>query len=348
MIAGSIQLLLFCFVRSWQGSWAHYEEPLQQRSDISQSLSKAQVPSKPLVWMLMRGPSDSSSSFSTAFLPTSRNQLVSRSLFARQHHRQVAAGSVSMQQRLPSRENAPPVKEESARSAGLALALDDGTRKSHSMAENTQFVSGFFKGISTRTAFSQLVASLFFIYSAMESCFDATEDSNVKALDYPELRRAKALKEDMQYYFGDAADDVKMSPATQKYVDRVNAVARDQPYLLVAHQYTRYLGDLFGGQMMSGMARNSLQLDEGFGTRFYEFEDISSVKAFIENWYAEVNKLELSEQQKQEIIDEANLVFALNIEVFNELESSKRATVSAVWRLFKSAFKSNIFRMKQP
>ena len=60
----------------------------------------------------------------------------------------------------------------SARSEGLALALDDGTRKSHSVAENTAFVTGFFKGISTRPAFAQLVASLYFVYEAMESAFD--------------------------------------------------------------------------------------------------------------------------------------------------------------------------------
>ena len=40
-----------------------------------------------------------------------------------------------------------PVSAESARSTGLALALDDGTRKSHSVAENTAFVTGFFRGI---------------------------------------------------------------------------------------------------------------------------------------------------------------------------------------------------------
>ena len=42
----------------------------------------------------------------------------------------------------------------SARSTGLALQLDDGTRKSHSVAENTAFVTGFFKvrGVLNTTA----------------------------------------------------------------------------------------------------------------------------------------------------------------------------------------------------
>merc|ERR1719201_2564986 len=92
---------------------------------------------------------------------------------------------------------------ESARSVGLALALDDGTRKSHSVAENTAFVTGFFRGIATKAAFSQLVAALYFIYEAMEAAFDAASDERVRALDYPELRRVPALESDMAYMFGE-------------------------------------------------------------------------------------------------------------------------------------------------
>ena len=48
--------------------------------------------------------------------------------------------------------------------------------------------------------------------------------------------------------------------------------------IVTRRRYTRYLGDLFGGQMMGGMARNSLKLDDGKGTKFYEFDDIANTK----------------------------------------------------------------------
>ena len=233
-----------------------------------------------------------------------------------------------------------PVADTSARASGLALALDDGTRKSHSMAENTQFVTGFFKGISTRSAFSQLVASLYFVYKAQEEAFDASLDINVQAMDYSELRRLGSLEEDMEYYFGaDWRQNVKPSPATREYVARIQKISKEQPELLIAHQYTRYLGDLFGGQMMGGMARRSLDLDSGRGTRFYEFDEIpaADVKLFIEQWYSELNKLSLSDEQKQLIVDEGNLVFALNIELFEELEGNP---IKAVWKLASSALSS--------
>jgi heme oxygenase len=236
-----------------------------------------------------------------------------------------------------------PVKSASARSTGLALALDDGTRKSHSMAENTQFVTGFFKGISTRSAFAQLVASLYFVYQAMEKAFNDAQDPNVRAMDFSELRRLPSLEQDMAYYYGENwQQTVKPNQATKEYCNRVATIARDEPLLLIAHMYTRYLGDLFGGQMMGGMARTSLNLDDSLGTKFYEFDDIDNNKQFIEEWYTKLNQLDLTDEEKRDIVDEANLVFALNIKLFNELSTRKRDAISAVWRLVMDAAKAKL------
>lgn len=228
-----------------------------------------------------------------------------------------------------------------ARDSGLALLLDDGTRKSHSVAENTAFVSGFFRGMSSKGSFAQLTASLYFVYEAMENAF-AAEDAaeEVKAMDYSSLRRLEALEQDMAYFHGENwRSRVVPSPATQAYVARINQLQMssdpEQRGLLVAHQYTRYLGDLFGGQMMAGMATRSLGLDNGKGVAFYDFPQIGDSRAFIEQWYEAANGLPLSESQKQALVDEANLVFRHNIAVFEELEGS---AVSAMWRLGASAF----------
>jgi len=226
------------------------------------------------------------------------------------------------------------------RSTGLALQLDDGTRKSHSMAENTAFVTGFFKGMSNRSSFASLVNSLYYVYSAMEEAFENTEDERVKALDKPELRRVSSLKLDMQFYYGDInSKNAPPTAATIAYVNRVKEVARTQPYLLVAHQYTRYLGDLFGGQMMGGMATRSLNLEQGQGIKFYEFDEIPDNKAFIENWYRDLNALDFTIEQKQAIIDEANLVFTLNIGLFEELDGSP---LKAMFAIFISTLKSKL------
>lgn len=226
------------------------------------------------------------------------------------------------------------------RLTGLALALDSGTRKSHSVAQNTAFVTGFFKGLSTKESYGALLTSLYFVYTAMEESFDSTDETSVKALDNDELRRVESLQKDLAYFYGsDWKEKLAPSSATKKYVQRVQEVAENQPYLLVAHQYTRYLGDLFGGQMMGGMATRSLKLDEGEGIAFYTFDDIPSANNFITDWYRRLNELELSESQKEEIVDEANLVFDLNIGILEELDGS---AAGAFWTLVWSTFKEKI------
>merc|ERR1711892_349074 len=127
------------------------------------------------------------------------------------------------------------------------------------------------------------------------------------------------------------------TPATMAYVSRINEIAAHSPHLLVAHMYTRYLGDLFGGQMMGGMARRSLGLEAAKGTAFYEFDDVPETKPFIEEWYTKLNMLELTDAQKQAIVDEGNLVFALNIEVFEELEGNP---AQALWTLATASLRS--------
>merc|ERR1712129_128056 len=151
---------------------------------------------------------------------------------------------------------------------GLAFALDNGTRKSHSVAQNSAFVTGFFKGLSTKKSYGALLTSLYFVYTAMEESFDKTSDE-------AELRRVDSLKKDLEYFYGfEWAEKMNPSQATQKYVKRIKQISQEKSYLLVAHQYTRYLGDLFGGQMMGGMATKSLNLSDGKGVAFYTFDDI--------------------------------------------------------------------------
>lgn len=88
------------------------------------------------------------------------------------------------------------------RQTGMALMLDDGTRKSHSMAENTQFVTGFFKGLANRNSYRSLMTTLYYVYKAQEEAMDSTTEARVQILDYPELRRLESLKKDMEFFYG--------------------------------------------------------------------------------------------------------------------------------------------------
>eukprot|EP00633_Aureoumbra_lagunensis_P011919 CAMPEP_0197338494 /NCGR_PEP_ID=MMETSP0892-20130614/41285_1 /TAXON_ID=44058 ORGANISM="Aureoumbra lagunensis, Strain CCMP1510" /NCGR_SAMPLE_ID=MMETSP0892 /ASSEMBLY_ACC=CAM_ASM_000538 /LENGTH=236 /DNA_ID=CAMNT_0042841959 /DNA_START=1 /DNA_END=714 /DNA_ORIENTATION=- len=219
------------------------------------------------------------------------------------------------------------------RGEGLALALDEGTRKVHSMAENTNFVAGFFRGVSRQDSFAELTSSLYFVYEAMENALDCSNVSpNAKALDFSQLRRKKALERDMIFFFGDDwKDTVQPSLATKAYVEDIHRVADSD--LLIAHLYSRYLGDLFGGKMMKSMATKSLSLSGRSGLEFYTFDDIPDTSNFIDSWYTILNSLDISADDRQAIVNEANKVFYHNINLFNELEGNPlSAAINVAWK----------------
>ena len=50
----------------------------------------------------------------------------------------------------------------------LAGQLREGTKKSHTMAENTGFVACFLKGVVEKKSYRKLISDLYFVYEAMD------------------------------------------------------------------------------------------------------------------------------------------------------------------------------------
>ncbi len=209
-------------------------------------------------------------------------------------------------------------------SSNLATKLREGTKKSHTMAENTGFVACFLKGTVEKNSYRNLVSNLYFVYSAMEEEMERQrEHPIVSKIYFPELNRKAALEKDLLYYYGpNWREQIAPSPAATEYVARIREVSNTAPELLVAHSYTRYLGDLSGGQILKKIAQTAMNLSDGEGTAFYEFKTISDEKAFKNTYRQAMNDLPVDEITADRIVDEANDVFGLNMKMFKELEGS--------------------------
>ncbi len=161
--------------------------------------------------------------------------------------------------------------------------------------------------------------ALYFTYSAMEDEMERNkEHPDFAALYFPhELHRRDALVQDLQYFYGeDWQDQISLSPATRRYVERIQQIGRDQPALLVAHAYTRYMGDLSGGQVLRKLAQRAMKLPStGEGLNFYQFDGIHNAKSFKQLYRSRMNELELDSHTKQKIVEEAVLAFQFNMEV---------------------------------
>ncbi|ETW00910.1 hypothetical protein H310_06568 [Aphanomyces invadans] len=209
----------------------------------------------------------------------------------------------------------------------LAKSLKYGTKKSHREAENVHFVREFIKGRINKDIYKIMVAMLYYIYSELEALMRdaaAKDDSIVAPLHYPvELERTDALMVDLEFYYGPNWRDIIPAPsiATQEYMDRLRFVGKTSPALLVAHAYTRYMGDLSGGQILRRTAIKAMRLENGNGTAFYDFPHIqTSHKAFKDMYRRTLNTLPVTHDVSRQLVQEANVAFVLNMKVFEELD----------------------------
>ncbi|NJK35532.1 MAG: heme oxygenase [Oscillatoriales cyanobacterium SM2_2_1] len=213
--------------------------------------------------------------------------------------------------------------QESVPAQSLATRLREGTQKSHSAAEGTDFIRCFLRGVVDKASYRLLVANLYFVYSALEEEITRHRHHPVLGqLFFEELWRQKSLELDLLYYFGsDWRHCVQPSLACQKYLQRIRDLSAESPELLVAHAYTRYMGDLSGGQILKKIAREAMALTDG-GTSFYEFEAIRNQGEFKKQYRQAIDGLPVNEDLAIKIVDEANFAFHLNMEMFRELQGN--------------------------
>ncbi|PZU98333.1 MAG: heme oxygenase [Pseudanabaena sp.] len=227
-------------------------------------------------------------------------------------------------------------------SQGLATLLRVGTQKSHSAAESTDFIKCFLKGVVDKTSYSRLVGNLYFVYQAIEAEFEVHKNDPVLSkLYYRELWREKSLELDMLFYFGSNwRESVKPTPACVKYLERIREISANDPVLLVAHAYTRYMGDLSGGQILKKIAKESMGLEEGSGTAFYEFDDIRNHGEFKKNYRQALDTLPIDAATADRIVEEANASFHMNMAMFRELEGNWLLALTKFgWNSLVSKFK---------
>ena len=205
----------------------------------------------------------------------------------------------------------------------LAIALKEGTKESHSAAENTKFVASFLRGVVDYEEYRKLLTNFYYVYDTMEQRIRETEDPMVQAIKSEDLERKEAIERDLEYYYGSDWKDKQIpSEACNTYCHRINEIAEKDPYLLVAHHYTRYIGDLSGGKILKEIAARVLKPPAGKGLDFYEFPSIPNAKLFKQNYRAVLDNLGTDSSQENALITEANYAFRLNMYMFDEIQGN--------------------------
>ncbi|MGB1277526.1 MAG: heme oxygenase (biliverdin-producing), partial [Nannocystaceae bacterium] len=143
----------------------------------------------------------------------------------------------------------------------------------------------------------------------------------VAPLVLPELWRRQALQADLRALTG-SREPPRPSLAVQAYCQRLRKLGQHDPTRLVAHAYTRYLGDLAGGRILGRIVGRALDLQPGSGLDFYQFPTIDDLPAYRDTYRKRLDALPIAPAQVPAIVAEAREAFACNMAVFAEFEGS--------------------------
>ena len=210
----------------------------------------------------------------------------------------------------------------------FADRLRHGTAAAHRAAEQSPLFTGFVDGSAGTAGWMLLLEQYRAIYGALEEVVGRMpENVPAQALFSVELNRVAAIDADLTALrVRTGIAPVGLLASTRDYAEHILACSSSVPRF-VAHHYTRYLGDLSGGQVMHAWLRRSGALLEG-ETAFFAFDGIAG-PPFKRRYREALNALDLDELQEQALLDEARLAFDANRAVFDEVHEVLIATETA-------------------
>jgi heme oxygenase (biliverdin-producing, ferredoxin) len=198
----------------------------------------------------------------------------------------------------------------------IAAVVRSSTAAEHRAAEERPFIVELMGGDLSLDDYTRYLAQFGYVYEALES---RPRTSNDPALFDPALARTASIEHDLGAL--GASDWRSQHPtleATKTYASHLRSIPADDTVRWVAHHYTRYLGDLSGGQAIARLvARHYGATPEQL--TYFDFTAIGDLVPYKRSYREQLDALKLEPGELDALVDETRLAYALNSAVFDEL-----------------------------
>jgi heme oxygenase len=197
--------------------------------------------------------------------------------------------------------------------------LRASTRTVHEKANHSAYMNALLGGELTLAGYAALATQYYFVYQAIERASDTMADDPVgSGFVFDELRRLPALERDLAHLVGPGwRTEIEPLAATEAYAAQIAEAAKWSGGF-VAHHYTRYLGDIAGGQIIRRLLEKKFDLAEA-GTCFYRFDQIGSAPAFRDRYRAKLDQAPWNDEDRARVIEESVVAYEHNVAMFDEL-----------------------------
>ena len=218
----------------------------------------------------------------------------------------------------------------------FSQALRERTWSGHGESEGAGFMHDLMTGEGTRDDYVALVVQHYFVYEALEAA----------AAKFADIRRGPAVPERAAHPDAgprgrprvparrrlEAADHGGSRDGTLRRAHQRDRRPKGWAGGFVAHHYTRYLGDLSGGQAIGRLMKRHFGFETN-GILFYLFDQIADPKAFKETYREQLDAAGWDDAERERVIDEVLNAYRLNTEVFEDLTAGQSRRLSRLLRL---------------
>lgn len=168
--------------------------------------------------------------------------------------------------------------------------------------------------------YAEGLARLYPTFAVLESALSsAARDDRLRAFDLPAVFRSVAMLSDLKR-LGVSAEPIRPGVGAAAF-ERVRYVADEQPSLLVAHAYVRYVSDVSGVLVAGSGVRRALKLPPRERLAFLAFPAIPDASRFREDFLRRLDAFPRDEAERRAIVAEVKLALELDRRLGEELRA---------------------------
>jgi len=201
----------------------------------------------------------------------------------------------------------------------LADHLRASSSGQHRDTETRSFITELMSGTLSLADYTRYLGQYAWVYEALEQLVDRVSQVDRIELFDPALDRLPAIESDLAALgVLDWRREHPPLPATTAYIEHLQGLTNADSVRCLAHHYTRYLGDLSGGQAIAALvARHYGAAPEQLG--FYRFDAINNIVQYKRSYRDKLNALSLPQADVDTLVAEVDAAFTYNGAVFDGL-----------------------------
>ena len=116
--------------------------------------------------------------------------------------------------------------------------------------------------ISDDSVWAEGLLVFYEVFKFLEKSLNSHSDSLIGDLLIPDMARTEAFEEDLDFFFGDWREGYQIRPEVRLYLDHLESLDQENPYLLIPYIYHLYMGLFSGGQILAAKVNELIELGQ--------------------------------------------------------------------------------------